>query len=38
VPPAGTGHRAALRHLANLRTGILHGCLKTRTHYNEVTA
>jgi hypothetical protein len=27
----GTGHRAALRQLANRLTGILHGCLKTRT-------
>jgi hypothetical protein len=34
----GVGHRPALRHLANRLTGILHGCLKTRTHYNEATA
>jgi hypothetical protein len=34
----GTVHRAALRHLANRLTGILHGCLKTRTLYNEATA
>jgi hypothetical protein len=34
----GTGHRAALRHLANRLTGILHGCLKTRTLYDETTA
>jgi hypothetical protein len=34
----GAGHRAALRHLANRLTGILHGCLKTRTPYNETTA
>jgi transposase len=34
----GTGHRAALRHLANRLTGILHGCLKTRTLYHEATA
>jgi hypothetical protein len=35
---AGTSHRAALRHLANRLTGILHGCLKTRTSYDEATA
>jgi transposase len=34
----GTGHRAALRHLANRLTGILHGCLKTRAHYDETIA
>ena len=34
----GVGHRAALRHLANRLTGILHGCLKTRTRYDEATA
>jgi transposase len=34
----GIGHRAALRHLANRLTGILHGCLKTRTCYDEATA
>jgi Transposase/Transposase IS116/IS110/IS902 family len=34
----GTGHRAALRQLANRLTGILHGCLKTRTLYDETTA
>lgn len=32
------GHQAALRQLANRQVGILHGCLKTRTHYNEHTA
>lgn len=32
------GHRAALRVLANRLTGILHGCLKTGTIYNEATA
>ena len=32
------GHRAALRQLANRLTGILHGCLKTGTLYNETTA
>ena len=34
----GIGHRAALRQLANRLVGVLHGCLKTRTLYNEVTA
>jgi transposase len=32
------GHQAALRQLANRHVGILHGCLKTRTLYNEETA
>ena len=32
------GHRAALRQLANRQVGILHGCLKTGTPYNENTA
>jgi transposase len=32
------GHQAALRQLANRHVGILHGCLKTRTIYNENTA
>jgi len=34
----GAGHEAALRQLANRLTGILHGCLKTRTLYDEMTA
>jgi hypothetical protein len=34
----GAGHNPALRQLANRLTGILHGCLKTRTLYNETTA
>jgi transposase len=34
----GTGHQAALRQLANRLVGILHGCLKTGTDYNENTA
>lgn len=34
----GLGHRAALRQLANRLVGILHGCLKTGTPYNEATA
>jgi hypothetical protein len=32
------GHEAALRQLANRLVGILHGCLKTHTGYNEDTA
>jgi len=32
------GHHAALRQLANRLVGILHGCLKTGTVYNEHTA
>jgi hypothetical protein len=35
---AGAGHNAALRKLANRLVGILHGCLKTRTLYDESTA
>ncbi|GAA4986327.1 IS110 family transposase [Actinopolymorpha pittospori] len=31
-------HFTACRHLANRLVGILHGCLKTRTLYNEKTA
>ncbi len=34
----GTGHRAALRQLGNRLVGILHGCLKTGTLYDEHTA
>ncbi len=34
----GSEHNAALRQLANRLTGILHGCLKTRTRYDEATA
>jgi transposase len=34
----GAGHRAALRQLANRLVGILHGCLKTGTLYDEDTA
>jgi hypothetical protein len=34
----GCGHNAALRQLANRLVGILHGCLKTSTLYNETTA
>ena len=36
--PASIGHQAALRQLANRLVGILHGCLKTRTRYDEHTA
>jgi transposase len=32
------GHQAALRQLANRLVGILHGCLKTHTPYDEHTA
>jgi transposase len=32
------GHRAALRQLANRLVGILHGCLKDRTRYDEAIA
>jgi transposase len=32
------GHNDALRRLANRLVGILHGCLKTRTLYDEATA
>ena len=31
-------HNPALRQLANRLVGILHGCLKTRTRYDEATA
>jgi transposase len=34
----GQGHNAALRQLSNRLVGILHGCLKTGTLYNEHTA
>jgi transposase len=34
----GLDHSPALRQLANRLVGILHGCLKTRTHYDEATA
>ena len=34
----GLGHHAALRQLANRLVGILHGCLKTQTRYDEATA
>ena len=34
----GTEHNAALRKLAELLVGILHGCLRTRTLYDEATA
>jgi hypothetical protein len=33
----GMNHHAAMRQLANRLVGILHGCLKTRTHYDEHT-
>ena len=34
----GTGYNPALRKVANRLVGILHGCLKTRTLYDEATA
>ena len=34
----GLGHNDALRRLASRLVGILHGCLKTRTSYDEATA
>jgi hypothetical protein len=34
----GHGHTDALRRLANRLVGILHGCLKSRTLYDEHTA
>jgi transposase len=34
----GANHNQALRQLANRLVGILHGCLTTRTLYNENTA
>jgi transposase len=34
----GASYNAALRQLANRLVGILHGCLKTGTPYNETTA
>jgi transposase len=35
---SGLGHNDTLRRLANRLAGILHGCLKTRTLYDEATA
>ncbi len=32
------GHNAALRQVGNRLVGILHGCLKTHSPYNETTA
>jgi hypothetical protein len=32
------GHQAALRQLGNRLVGILHGCLKTGTRYDETVA
>ena len=34
----GANYNAALRQLANRLVGILHGCLKTGTTYDETTA
>ena len=35
---SGAEHNPALRKVANRLVGILHGCLKTRTLYDETTA
>jgi hypothetical protein len=35
---SGSGHNPALRKVASRLVGILHGCLKTRTLYDEATA
>jgi hypothetical protein len=35
---AGKTHQQALRVLANRLVGILHGCLRHRTLYNELRA
>jgi len=35
---AGDLHHQALRALGNRLVGYLHGCLRTRTHYDETTA
>jgi hypothetical protein len=34
----GLSHNAVLRQLGNRLVGILHGCLKTHTNYDESTA
>ena len=34
----GIGHNDALRRLANRYVGVLHGCLRTRSPYDELTA
>jgi hypothetical protein len=34
----GIGHNDALRRVGNRLVGILHGCLKTHTLYDEATA
>jgi len=34
----GLNHHAALRQLANRQVGILHGCLRSATRYDETTA
>jgi len=34
----GCAHNEALRNLASRLVGILHGCLKTRTRYDEAIA
>jgi hypothetical protein len=34
----GVNHNGALRQIANRLVGVLHGCLKTHTHYDQATA
>lgn len=34
----GNAHNDALRRVSNRFVGILHGCLKTRTRYDETIA
>jgi hypothetical protein len=38
VTARGATHQQALRTLANRWVGILHGCLRHRTCYDELTA
>jgi hypothetical protein len=38
VRASGVGHYAELRQLGNRLVGILHGCLKTASTYDETTA
>ena len=38
APPPRHRHHAPLRQLASRLAGVLHGCLKTGTTYDEATA
>ncbi|MEY9997582.1 hypothetical protein ABIE67_009701 [Streptomyces sp. V4I8] len=38
TPARDLDYNPALSQLGNRLVGILHGCLKTRTHYDEATA